>query len=218
MKVNHLGMAIEQGECRPPVAVAGLTDRTGIDQVSRGRLELQGNRFGLSYRAIFGTKAVRAVAIGKEPTLQMSMAKKSERGRLGEQGDQCVSQRNYVEIFVCGRTMHKLRLGKSFECERPLGQRLQPLVVLGSQLIARPDGRGRGQRIKVTELDQAGRRFVMIAADKHFSQPASALDNFVWRGAVADNVAKIRHEVILGCRSQTGFERFEVGVDVAEQQ
>ena len=41
VEVYDLGIGIEECECSPPIPVAGLSYGTGIDQVTRCRLELQ---------------------------------------------------------------------------------------------------------------------------------------------------------------------------------
>ena len=72
--------------------------------------------------------------------------------------------------------------------------------------------------IEIIQLEQAGRGLVVIAADKNLSQLARALDHFVGRGSVADDVAQVGHEIVRRSCRQAGFQRFEVGVNVAKQQ
>ena len=65
MEVHDLRVGVEQSEGGAPVAIAGLSDGTGIDQISRRRLQLQRDRFGLTDGAIFRTEAVGRRSVGK---------------------------------------------------------------------------------------------------------------------------------------------------------
>src|SRR6202158_2388827 len=94
MEVDDLRVGIEQREGGAPVAVAWLPNRAGIDQISRICLQLQRDRFGLAYAAVFWTKAVRGRVVDKESALQMRVPKKSQRSRQGDQWRQRISQRN----------------------------------------------------------------------------------------------------------------------------
>ncbi len=87
--------------------------------------------------------------------------------------------------------MNQIGLRKAFEGERALRQRVQPLVMLGSQLVAGPDGGTGGHGIEIFQLDEAGRSLVVISPDENFPQTASALDDFVGAGAVANYVAEV---------------------------
>ena len=60
VKVNDLGVRVEDSESGAPVSVPGLSDGAGIDHLTRGGFQLQRNGLGFAYRAIFGTEAVGA--------------------------------------------------------------------------------------------------------------------------------------------------------------
>ena len=97
-------------------------------------------------------------------------------------------------------------------------QRVQPVVVFWSKLVARPKSGSGGQGIEVIQFKQTSGGLVVIAADENFSQIARAIDDLVGRSSVTDNVAQIRHEVEGGSCGHAGFQGFEVGVNVAQQQ
>src|SRR5438270_12672185 len=81
MKVHDHRVGIEQRKGRPPVAVAGLSHGSRIDEIASGTLELQRDRFRLSDGLVFGTESIGGRAVGEESTLQMSVTKKSQRDR-----------------------------------------------------------------------------------------------------------------------------------------
>ncbi len=87
-----------------------------------------------------------------------------------------------------------------------------------SELVTGPDSGGGGQGIEIIEFKQTGCGLVMIAADKNFAQGARAIDDFVGRGAVADDIAEVGYEVVGGSPGQAGLQGFEVGMNVAKQQ
>ena len=97
-------------------------------------------------------------------------------------------------------------------------QRLQPIVVLGSELVSCPNGGGSSHGIEVVQFEQAGGGFVVIAADKDFAQAAGAIDNFVGRGTVTYDVAEVGYEVEGWRPGEAGFQGFEVGMNVTKQQ
>jgi len=70
-----------------------LAHGTGIDHVTSGRFQLQRNGFSLSDRAIFRAEAIRAGAVGKKSTLQVSVTEKSKGNGNGKQRHQRVGHR-----------------------------------------------------------------------------------------------------------------------------
>ncbi len=77
MKVDDLRVGVEQRESGSPIAIAGLADGAGIDQISRVRLQVQRDRFSLADSAVFRTEAVSGRVVDEKPTLQMRVSKKS---------------------------------------------------------------------------------------------------------------------------------------------
>ena len=64
----------------------------------------------------------------------------------------------------------------------------------------------------------SGGSAVVIAPHENFPQLTRALGGFVGAGAVSDDVAEIDHHVMRGRGGQAGLQRFQVGVDVAENK
>src|SRR6202034_4537548 len=75
MEVDELRVRVEDSESGAPVAVAGLSHRAGIDQISRAGLQLQCDRFGLPYGLVLRTQAVGRGFTDKKSALQMRMSK-----------------------------------------------------------------------------------------------------------------------------------------------
>lgn len=218
VKVNDLGVRVEECEGSSPVPVAGLSDGARIDHVARGGFHLQGNGLGFAYGAIFGTEAVGARTVGEESALQVGVAEEGDGRCDGDERDQRVADRNHVGVFILGRAVHDLHVGKVVQRARALRQGAQPFKMFGRKLIPGPNGSGRGHGIEVVEFQQAGGGFVVITADKDFSQVARPLDHFVGRGAVADHVAEVRDKIEWWSCGEAGLQGLQVGVNVAKQQ
>jgi hypothetical protein len=114
--------------------------------------------------------------------------------------------------------MDQLHLGKILQLLRALWQGAEPAEIVSGELVASPDGSGSGHGVEVVESDQAGRGFVVVAADENLPQVAGPLGDFVGTGAVAYDVAEICYQVERRSSGQAGLQRFEVGVNVAKQQ
>ena len=82
-------------------------------------------------------------------------------------------------------------------------------------MIASPERGCSGQGIEIIERQKAGCGFVVIAADENFSQLERAVNHFVGRRAVADDISEIGHKVVGRGRCEAGLERFQIGVNVA---
>src|SRR5580704_7506306 len=94
----------------------------------------------------------------------------------------------------------------------------QPLKIVGSQLVARPDRRGRGHGIKVVEVHETGGCLVVITSHEDPAKLTRALRHFVRTCAVTHDVAEVNDLVVGGSSCQASIKRFQVGVDVTEQQ
>jgi len=216
--VDDLGVRIEQGESGAPVSVARLTDRARVDHVTGGRFQLQRHRLRLPHSAVFGTKAIGAGTIGEESALKVGVAEESDRGIDGDERDQGIADRNHVGIFIVGRAVNQLDVREILEGKRPLRESVQPVVVFGSELIASPDGGRCCHGIEVIQCKESGGSFVVISADKNLPQRAGAINNFVGRSAVADDVAEVGHKIEGRSASHASLHGFQVGVNVAKQQ
>jgi hypothetical protein len=85
-------------------------------------------------------------------------------------------------------------------------------------MIVCPGRRRRGHGIEVVKIHQPGCGLIVIAANKDFSQRARTIGNFIGTGSVADYISEICHQIEGRGRHETGFQGFEVGVNVANQQ
>src|SRR6266478_5338046 len=75
-----------------------------------------------------------------------------------------------------------------------------------------------GNGVEVLEIHEAANSFVVIAADEEPSESLRAGNHFVGIAAVADGISEIDDEVVGGSGGQTGVQRFEVAVNVAEKK
>src|SRR6266436_1596121 len=90
--------------------------------------------------------------------------------------------------------------------------------MFGSELVARPESRQTGDGVEVLKVHEAADSFVVIAADEDVSESLRAGNHFVGITAVADRVSEIDDEVVSGSGGQTGVQRFEVAMNVAEKK
>jgi hypothetical protein len=107
---------------------------------------------------------------------------------------------------------------KFVDVDGTLRERAEPFKILGSELVARPERGETGNGVEVLEVHESADRFVVISADEHASQSLRFGYDFVWIAAVADRVSEIDDEVVSGSGGQTGVQRFEVAVNVAEKK
>src|ERR1700686_3214906 len=218
MEVDDLRVGIKQREGGAPVAVAWLPNRAGIDQISRVRLQLQWDRFGLAHAAVFWTKAVRRRVVDKESALQMRVPKKSQRSRQGDQWRQRISQRNYIFIFIAGRAVNQLYFRKIRQGHRAVRQGAEPVQIFRCQCIPSPDGGRSSHWVEIVEVQQAGNRLVVIPPYEDFPQVARLGCYFISASPITKGVSQIHRRIERGSGGEGGFQGFEVCVDIAEQQ
>ena len=104
---------------------------------------MQRHDLSLAHRAVFRTEAVGGGAIGEESALQVRVSEKSQRHGQRDQRRERVSQRDDIFVFVVGRAVNQLNVGKVRHGNRALRQGAQPLEIFGRQFVARPDARRR---------------------------------------------------------------------------
>jgi len=114
--------------------------------------------------------------------------------------------------------MDELDAGKLVNMDGTLRESAEPFEVFGGELAAGPESGEAGNRVEVLEVHEAADSFVVIAADKNASQTLCFNNDFVRIAAVADRVSEIDDEVVSRSGSQTGVQRFEVAVNVAEKK
>ncbi len=114
--------------------------------------------------------------------------------------------------------MHQLHLGKIRQGNGTLRQDAEPVEIFRRQFVSGPNGGGRSHGVEVIEVQKSGNGFVVIAPHEDFPQVTGAGGYFIRTGPVADNVSEIHDSVKRWDGSEAGFERFEIGVNVAQQQ
>jgi hypothetical protein len=218
VEMNYLRVAVEQSESRAPIAVAWLADRARIDHVARGVFQLQGNRFRLSYGAVFRTKRVGSGTVGKEAALHVGVAKERQRHTQCDQWGEGIAQRNNVFIFVNRGAVHQLNIGQIRQRDWAVRQGAKPFEIFGTKFVAGPDSGCGGHGIEIIEIDQSGHSFVVIATNENLAQRTRTVDHLVRAGTISHDVTKIDDEIVCGSSDETSVERFEIGVNIAEQK
>jgi hypothetical protein len=107
---------------------------------------------------------------------------------------------------------------KFVDVDRALRESAKPVEIFGSELVAGPESGETGDGVEVLEVHKAADGFVVIAADKDLSESLRAGNDFVRVATVPDRVPEVDDEVIGGSGGQTGVQRFEVTVNVAEKK
>ena len=79
-KGNNSGGGVVYRKCRPPIPVARLADRAGIDHVPHAFFERELCRFRLAHGVVKRAEIIAGDVVGGETSLQMSMPEKCERG------------------------------------------------------------------------------------------------------------------------------------------
>ncbi len=134
----------------------------------------------------------------------------------GQQRFDGVAQSHHIFVLVHGGTVHELYAGQIADLHRALGQSAQPLQVVGSELIAGPQGGQAGDGIEVLQFHGAAGCLVMVAAHEDGPQAANPFDHVVGAGAVAHNIAEVHDQIVRRRRRQACFQSFEVAMNIAK--
>ena len=150
----------------------------------------------------------------------MRVAEKGQANAAARQHLERILDRDHVLIFVERRSMCEQReivfrgitrggsrrVSARFTTRSPFRLELQfdwtvwkcaqPLQVLGSQNVFGPRRSGSGDRIEVVQACQSGAGFVVVPANKHGTDAARDVSNFVRARAIANHVAQIGHSVV----------------------
>src|SRR5467141_1130649 len=153
-----------------------------------------------------------------EAALEVSVSEECDGDGNGDERFDGVAGADHVFIFVERRAVDELDAGKLVDLDRTLRERAEPVEILGGELVARPESGEAGDGVEVLEIHEAANSFVVIAANEHASQSSRLNNDFVRITAVADRVSEIDDEVVSGSGGQTGVQRFEVAVNVAEEK
>ncbi len=139
---------------------------------------------------------------------QLSFGGAQQRKRL------CRSEN--VLVLVRGRTVHE---DESFHDGRPHGKGAKVFEISGRQGLARPFCGHARVRIEILGIVDAAASLIVVAADHHLAEIVNFVDDLVGIRAIAHKVAKTdRHVVLSRGQLKTGVKRFEIGMNVAEQQ
>ena len=87
-----------------------------------------------------------------------------------------------------------------------------------ADLLAIPQRRYASYWIEIFHALDSRDYLVMVAANKNSGQRTRAFGDFIWTGAVANDVPEIYGCVRRRSRSQTSFESFQIAVNVAEEK
>lgn len=218
LKSHDAGAGVERGESGAPIAVAGLSDGAGIDEVVAIGAQRPVGRFRLADGAISGTVAFTDIPLQNESALQMGVAKKSDGDGIGDEGSKGVADTDQVLVFVEGGAVHELEAGEIVYANGALRKRAEPCEVFRGELVARPKGSDAGDGVEIFQVHEAADRFVVIPANKDGSEGTNAGDDFVRIGAVTDAVAQVDDEVVRRSSGEAGVERLEVAMNVAEEK
>jgi hypothetical protein len=218
MEGHDPGVGVEHGEGGAPVAVAGLADGAGIDEIAAIFAERPVGRLGLANGAIAGAVGFADRARKHEAALQVSVSEERDGGGIGNEWFDGVAGADCVFIFVERGAVDELDAGEFVEMDGTLRQRAEPFEIFGGELIARPESSEAGDRVEVVEVHEAADGSVVIAADEDASERLCFGNDFIGIAAVADGVSEIDDEVVGGSGGQTSVQRFEVAVNIAEKK
>src|ERR1700686_5153345 len=153
-----------------------------------------------------------------EAALEGSVSEERDGHGNGDERFDGVAGADHVFIFVERGAVDELEAGKLVNVDGTLREPAEPFEIFGGELAARPERRKTGDGVEVLEVHEAADSFVMIAADEDLSESLRAGNDFVGIAAVANRVPEINDEVVGGSGGQTGVQRFEVAVNVAEKK
>src|ERR1700726_1475797 len=153
-----------------------------------------------------------------EATLEVSVAEERDGDGNGDERFDGVAGTNHVFIFVERGAVDELDAGKLVDVDGTLREPAEPFEIFGSELAAGPESGEARDGVEVLKVHEAADSFVVIAADEDPSESLRARNDFVGVAAVANRVPEINDEVIGGSGGQTGVQRFEVAVNVAEKK
>ncbi|HEX9607671.1 MAG TPA: hypothetical protein VF962_10600, partial [Gemmatimonadaceae bacterium] len=153
-----------------------------------------------------------------EAALEVSVSEECDGDGNGDERFDGIAGADHVFIFVERRAVDELDARKFVDVDRALREPAEPVEIFGSELVAGPESGETGDGVEVLEVHEAADGFVVIAADKDLSESLRAGNDFVRVAAVPDRVPEIDDEVIGGSGGQTGVQRFEVAVNVAEKK
>src|ERR1700688_742801 len=148
----------------------------------------------------------------------MSVPEESDGHGICDERRDGIADANHVFIFVERRAVYELEVRQFVEVNRALGKGAKPCEIFGGELFARPEGGEPCGGIELFEVHEAADCLVVIASHKDASNRLSAGDDFVRIPPIANRIAEIDDQIMSGSRSQTGVQRFEIAMNVAEKK
>ncbi len=209
-------LVVVDGEGGAPVGIAGLADRTGIEQIAISASKLHRELLRLGGEIVFRLETGLRVVAGGEPNLAMGVAEECDGGRRGPERRRRIVEREKILVFIAGRTVDAAH-GRVLRGHRAHSQTAQPLPVVVLKNALRPLDRHLRILAKI-EHRKTPACPVVIAAHHEVPKPLHPIDHFIGTGAVTDYIAQVPDHVMGRRRSQDGFESFEVGMDVGEDE
>src|SRR5205823_7799751 len=86
----------------------------------------------------------------------------------------------------------------------------QPLEIFRSKNVFGPGGSGGGYRVELVEVCQSGAGLVMVAADKHGTDAAREISDFVGAGAITNHIAQIGYAIVGWRGIKTGGQSLQI--------
>src|ERR1700681_1392639 len=150
--------------------------------------------------------------------LEVSVSEERDGDGNGDERFDGVAGADHIFIFVEGGAVDELDAGKLVHVDGTLREHAEPFEIFGGELAPGPESGEASDGVEVLEVHEAADGFVVIAADEHASESLHFGYDFVRVAAVANGISKIDDEVVGGSGGQTGVQRFEVAVNVAEKK
>jgi hypothetical protein len=213
-KLDHLVFQVGDGKSGARIAVARLSDRTGIEEIAAWELDTQRRKRFAGARTNLQDLELR-VKVGKT-ALMMRVPEESDRRGGIEQAIEGLCGSEDVFIFILKRAVNE---HDAVGCQRSARQSCQPGEVLGLELRARPIHRGFGDGIEIIGGHQSGDRFVVIAANGLRAELTQARRDFVGIGAIADDITEAHGNIpAVPCGIEDRVKCCSVRVQVAENE
>jgi hypothetical protein len=114
--------------------------------------------------------------------------------------------------------MYKLNLFQFRHEYRTLRQLAQPVEIPGGEMLPGPKGRQSSHGIEVFQIHDACDGFVVVAPHNLPVLGPHAVNHRIGIGSIADYIAEVDDVIVGRNRVQASVERFEVRVNITEQQ
>src|SRR5437868_1338605 len=130
------------------------------------------------------------------------------------------SVREQRDIFLRGTAPGSRRASRGFmpgqalcfelQFQWPSWKYAQPLEIFRSKNVFGPGGSGGGYRVELVEVRQSGAGLVVVAADKHGTDAAREISDFVGAGAITNHIAQIGYAIVGWRGIKTGGQSLQI--------